>query len=95
MKIITKPVVHSWDIEEEFGIRVFDCEFTQMAENDTYVSLCLNNDRIIDLWEDIKYYSEKGDGEAPFVLRLKNELELINKFRDMGYNDEILVFVSW
>ena len=95
MKIEMKPLVHSWNIEKEFGIRVLDCEFTQMVENDSYVPLWLDEDSSADLWEDIKYYTDKGDGESAYVKRLKNELDLINRFRAMGYTDSILVFVSW
>ena len=95
MNIEMRPLVHSWNIEKEFGIRVFDCEFTQMVENDSYVPLWLDEDHRDELWEDIRYYTDKGDGESAYVKRLENELDLINRFRAMGYTDSILVFVSW
>ena len=95
MKIEMRPVVQSWNIEKEFGIRVLDCNFTQGVENDSYVPLWLDKDRRDELWEDIRYYTAKGDGESAYVRRLENELDLINRFRAMGYTDSILVFVSW
>ena len=93
MNIYKMPVVNSSDIEKEFGIRVFDCEFTQMVENDSYVELYLDEDRPRELYDDIRYYSNKC--EDAYVKRLKNELELINKFRNLGYTNSILVYVSW
>ena len=94
MFIEMKPVVHSYNIEKEFGIRVLDCEFTQMVENDSYVPLWLDDDRVDELREDIRYYTDKGDGESAYVKRLENELDLINRFRAMGYTYSILVFIS-
>jgi hypothetical protein len=95
MRIEMKPIVHSWEIEKEFGIDVLRCQFTQMVENDSYVPLWLDEDRVDELREDIKYYTDKGEGEAAYVKRLENELDLINRFRAMGYTYSILVFVSW
>ena len=96
MKIEMKPVVYSWDIEKEFGIRVFDCAFTQMVENDdSYILLRLDEGYRDELWEDIRYYTDRREGESDYVKRLENELDLINRFRVMGYTDSILVFVTW
>jgi hypothetical protein len=93
MKIEMKPVVHSYNIEKELGINVLDCEFTQMVANDSYVILWLDDDRVNDLQEEI---ADCNDGsEDKYVKRLENELDLINRFRAMGYTDSILVFVSW
>ena len=95
MKIEMTPVVQSWSIEKEFGICIFDCQFTQMVENDSYVPLWLDDDRVNELWADIRYYIDKGESESAYVKRLENELDLINRFRAMGYTDSILIFVSW
>jgi hypothetical protein len=95
MKIEMKPIVHSWEIEKEFGIRVLDCMFTQMVANDSYVILWLDDDGVNELQEEIRYHTDNGDGEYAYVKRLKNELDLINRFRVMGYTDSIFVFVSW
>ena len=95
MNIEMIPLVNSWNIEKEFGIRVLDCEFTQMVENNSYVPLWLDEDRRDELWEDIRYYTDKGDGESAYVKRLENELDLINRFRAMGYTNSILVYVFW
>lgn len=93
MKIEMRPVVQSWSIEREFGIRVLDCQFTQMVENDSYVPLWLDDDRVNELWTEI---TSCNDGsKVKYVNRCTKELELINKFRAMGYTDNILVFVSW
>ena len=91
MKIEMMPTVNSWDIKAEFGIRVLNCLFTQEVENDSYVSLELTEDRIKELWEELQDCSD----ETRYVAELKNELNLINKFRAMGYTENILVYVSW
>ena len=54
------PVVNSWDIEQEFGIRVLDCDFTHWAENDSYITLELSDDKVQGLWAEIEKFSN-GD----------------------------------
>ena len=39
MNIEMKPLVHSWNIEKEFGIRVFDCEFTKEGMNQVVANI--------------------------------------------------------
>ena len=95
MKIKMMPTVNSWDIKEEFGIRVLDCLFTQEVENDSYVSLDLTEDRTKELWEELQECSDETRYERLYAAELKNELDLINKFRAMGYTENILVYVSW
>ena len=93
MKIEMKPTVTSSAIYKEFGIDVMDCQFTEECGNDSYLTLWLDSDRATELWEEIEFYKNKC--EDRYVARMKNELELIRKFRDMGYTDSILVYVSW
>ena len=91
MNITMKPTVTSSEIEREFGIRVLDCPFTDQVANDSYVTLWLDKNSVKALWEEINDCAD----EERYVKRLKNELELINKFRELGYTEFILVFVSW
>ena len=91
MNITMKPTVTSSEIEREFGIRVFDCAFAQEVGNDSYITLWLDDAQTKELWEEINDCAD----EEKYVKRLKNELELINRFRELGYKDSILVFVSW
>ena len=93
MNIQMQPTVTSSEIYREMGIDVMDCEFAQECGNDSYITLWLDSDRATELWKEIEFYKNKF--EDAFVDRMKNELELIKKFRDMGYTDSILVFVSW
>lgn len=89
MKIEMVPTVNSWDIEEEFGIRVLDCDFAYWADNDSYVTLDLDENRL----QILENYS--NDDESFYAKFWRNELNLINKFRAMGYTENILVYVSW
>ena len=91
MNIKTMPVVNSWEIEEEFGIRVFDCPFTEMVENDSYVSFHLDDEALADLEDNYNYAVVHGRNFKQF----ENEIELVKKFRELGYTEEILIFVSW
>lgn len=93
MKINMVPSVNSWDVEEEFGMRIFDCNFTEMVENDSYVCLALNEEHIEDLKDNIEYCREHD--RVVKAEQYENELDLVNKFRELGYKDEIIIFVSW
>ena len=93
MKINMVPSVNSWEIEEEFGIRIFDCRCAEMAENDSYICLALNEEHIEDLKDNIEYCREYD--RVVQAEKYENELKLVNKFRELGYKDEIMIFVSW
>ena len=93
MKIVNVPTVDGCEIERELGIRIYDCEFAQMAENGGYVVLDLTTDHIEDLREEYEW--NKGKGFDKYVERLENELKLIDYFRGIGYEREILVYVTW
>ena len=93
MKIEMVPTVNSWDIEEEFGICVLDCFFTQEEKNDSYVTLDLDEDRLQTIKKILENYPD--DDETFYVKLWKNQLKLIEKFRAMGYTENILVYVSW
>ena len=93
IKVTNIPTVTCDDIERELGIRVYECEFAEMAENDSYVMLDLDNDHIEDIKADLDW--NQGKCNEFLEKRLNNELTLINYFREQGYTDRILVFVSW
>ena len=93
MRIINVPTVTSDAILNEWDIRVFDCCFTECVENDSYVVLDLSEDRVEELKEDIDWQTGKGD--SAYLRRLKNELDLVENFRNIGYTESILVYVSW
>lgn len=95
MKIEMAPTVNSWDIKEEFGIRVLDCDFTHWAENDSYVSLELGDGKIQGLQAEIEKFSNGDPYERKYAQSLRNELDLVNKFRAMGYTERIFVYISW
>ncbi len=93
MKIVNLPSVTSSEIERELDISVFECEFTQCVENDTYTVLDLSDSRVDELKEDIEWY--EGKGETGILTRMRNELRVVEYFRSLGYNISILVYVSW
>ena len=93
MKIVNVPTVLSSDIENELNISVFECEFTQCVENDTYALLDLTEDNVNTLKEDIEWYERKC--ETGILTRMRNELKVVEYFRSLGYTTSILVYVSW
>jgi hypothetical protein len=93
MKITSVSTVTSEEIFNEWNIRVFDCCFVECVENDSYVVLDLSEDRVDELKEDIEWQTGKGD--SVYLRRLKNELNLVENFRSIGYTTSILVYVSW
>jgi hypothetical protein len=86
-----KPTVTSSEIEKQFGICLKDCECYQMCANDSYVALCLDEDIVQDMKDEI----ESCPDEPEYVKRLSNNIMLIEYFRDLGYTDEVLIYVSW
>lgn len=95
MKIEMVPTVNSWDIEEEFGIRVLDCDFAHWADNDSYIGLELSDGKIQGLQAEIEKFSNGDPYERKYAQSLRNELNLVNKFRAVGYTERIFVYVSW
>ena len=93
MKINMVPSVNNWEVEEEFGIRIFDCNFAEMAANDSCVCLALNEEHVEDLKDNIEYCREYD--RVVKAEKYENELNLVNRFRELGYKDEIIIFVSW
>jgi hypothetical protein len=93
MKITSVSTVTSDEIFNEWNIRVFDCCFTEGVMNDSYVVLDLSEDRVNELKEDIEWQAGRGDNV--YLRHLKNELNLIENFRSIGYTVSILVYVSW
>lgn len=93
MKIVNVPTVDGDEIEKELGIRVYDCEFAQMAANDSYVTVYLTADRIEYLREELEWNQDKCCDS--YVKRITNELKVIDYFRGIGYDTKILVFISW
>lgn len=91
MNIKSLPVVNSWEIEEEFGININHCAFAKKCANDSYLSLALNDEYLADLEDAYNYAIISGQNFKQF----ENEIELVNKFRELGYTDEIIIFMCW
>ena len=92
LEIKNIPTIDGDEIEKEFGIRIFDCEFTEMVESGSYVTLYLNDNAVEDLKESIEW--EQGKSSIR-LNKLMNQLNLVEKLRELGYTDKILVFIFW
>ena len=92
MKVTMKPVIDIKDICEEMCIHMSGFEFVQDAENDSYISLNLNEEAFEDLQEEIEW----EDGKSLSRLeRLKNQYRLMRMLYKTGYVDEVLIYVNW
>lgn len=80
------------DICKHFNTRIRDYEFCQEVNNDSYVPLDLSDYVVEELDESIRW--EEGK-DIRRQKRLQNDLALVEYFRNIGYRDSILVFVSW
>ena len=64
-----------------------------MVPNDSYQILSLDDERILELMEDIAWERNKFNERR--VERLENELELVQRLRAQGLTNSVLVWVSW
>ena len=105
------PYIHCRDVRELIGAHWSDCEFAQMAENDSYRSIGCDYDTLEMLREELEdekaswgdltpeEFEDEEDYQrfirrSPFA-RLENQIKLVEALREMGYCDEMLIYVSW
>ena len=93
MKIYTKPYVNSWDLEEELNISMFDTLCAEEAANDSYVSIDLSDEYYEELKEDLEW--QRGKLNPKLVLRIENELKIVEYFRNLGIKESICIYLSW
>lgn len=89
----TATCITMHDICEVMGVNMHNFEFMQMVPNDSYQILSLDDERILELMEDIAWERNKFNERR--VERLENELELIQRLRAQGLTNSVLVWVSW
>lgn len=92
IKVTMAPTINIEDVERQLNVNMSDFEFTEMAENGSYVTLCLDDDAIEDLEDSIAWEEGKN---ARRQQRLRNQLTLVHLLRDMGFKDYVLVSVFW
>lgn len=111
VKVQSVPYIHCRDVRELIGAHWSDCEFAQMAENDSYRSIFCDDDSLKMLQEELEdekaswgdltpeEFEDEEDCQrmrrrGPFA-RLENQIKLVEALREMGYCDEMLIYVSW
>lgn len=89
----TAYYINTDDVEELTGKMWSDFEFAQMAENDSYVILCLEDWYLEELYEE---FEELKDENLKAANRLRNQIDLVEILRkDYGLRDSVLIWVSW
>ena len=81
IKVTMMPIIDIENIEEQLNVHMSDFEFTQMAENGSYVTLCLDDNAIEDLEDSIAWEEGKNTHRQQ---RLRNQLTLVHLLRDMA-----------
>lgn len=92
VKVTMKPTVDFDDISAELGIHMSECSITEMAENGSYITVDLSNDRVEELKEEIEWEKGKSDSR---LKKLENDFRIIELLRSLVPCDSILVFVFW
>ena len=114
VKVQNVPYIHCEDVRELIGAHWSDCEFAQMAENDSYRSIFCDDNSLKMLqeeledekasWGDLTPEEAKDEEEYQYlrrlcrrspIARLENQIKLVEALREMGYCDEMLIYVSW
>ena len=114
IKVHNVPCIRCEDVSELIGTHWSDCEFAQMAENDSYRSIFCDDDSLKMLqeeledekasWGDLTPEEIEDEEEYQYfrrlrrrspVVRLENQIKLVEALREMGYNSEMLIYVSW
>ena len=111
VKVQNVPYIHCEDVRELIGAHWSDCEFAQMAENDSYRSIFCDDNSLKMLQEELEdekaswgdLTPEEFEDEEEYqrlhrrspVMRLENQIKLIEALREMDYYNEMLIYVSW
>ena len=114
VKVHNIPYIHCEDVHELIGAHWSDCEFAQMAENDSYRTIYCDDNSLKMLQEELEdekaswgdLTPEEAEDEEEYqylrrlrrrspIVRLENQIKLIEALREMGYNSEMLIYVSW
>jgi hypothetical protein len=105
VKIKQVKYIDIFDAEEIADCHWDEFEFTQMAENGSYVYLSLDDYNMEEIQEDIEWEmgkcgiplgSDLTDCDNRYLKRLVNQQTLMKKlYFDYGVRDGILILVSW
>ena len=93
MEIKYVPTITCQEVSELIGKHWSECEFAQLAENDSYVTVYLDQDAFDTINDDIEWEERKSSSRFE---RLINQKELMIKLHDeYGLIDKILIEVCW
>ena len=111
VKVHNAPYIYCKDVHELIGAHWSDCEFAQMAENGSYRSIFCDDDSLKMLQEELEdekaswgdLTPEEFEDEEEYqrlhrrspIVRLENQIKLVEALREMGYHNEMLIYVSW
>lgn len=91
--IYTHYCINCEDIKDIMGFRWDQLISFNMAENDSYNLLALDDATLENMYEELEWCKDKFNNE--YVHRIENQIKLIEHLRSQGYRDSILVYISW
>lgn len=97
MEIKMQPTVDIQEVCEELCCRVSDFSFAEMSENGVYEFFGTDIDALADLKNSIAIASEHSSElfYRKRLHKLQTDLKLLEKLRDMGYTEGVLICVWW
>lgn len=97
IKLKTMTYIDTDDVEELIGVNWSECEFAQMAENDSYARLDCSDAGLEELYEALDWEVEKGNEPKSewyddpeeyewkyrhcYATRLRNQIALVERLR--------------
>ena len=92
MKVENIPTIDLDEAAIEMGLHFSHFEIAQMAENGSYHLLGTDDAAVEELKDDILWEEGKSISRRN---RLINQLALVHKLREMGYTNNVRVFIFW
>ena len=93
MRVFSINYIFCDEINEDFDFEWQNTQFGYYVENNSYVSVNLDEDYLEDLRDDYEWAVNREADD--YVNRLRNTITFIEAMRKRGYKDEILVYCSW
>ena len=90
MNIFSMNCISCDEINSQFDFEWQETQFGYYVESGSYVPVNLDEDVLADLRDDYEWAINR-EAES-YVTRLRNTIEFIEKMRELGFHDEILVY---
>ena len=95
IKMVMLPCIHCDDVKKLIGVPWNETRFGyETEEYDSYTVVETNDEARQSLFEDINWYYKLRDQNPAYYIilaLLENELRFVDRMRERGYTDKVLV----